>query len=302
MTNALLHHEKSGIHVRLAVFSILFLIFVGVSLSGAHAETYKIHAQKMPAHWQKSFGDVLNQAIQYWQNKIPGLTFEIVPHSEESDFVLEWASQYDAGTLGYYSTSTLNHYGKPKVTITLGFFKDKKWNLVSPEYALEITKHEIGHAIGLPHSSDPNDIMYPQIEDYDSWQKSKMPPSSTPSSKALAKTTDWKAKSTKYQALSDQKLYSTKSELLKAEISLNNSTATNKASKVELDKAWNAFWAAKKYLNSAELTQQDADTLFYASSYEDSYYKYKASYDNAKKAAAKMPQIKNYIKKANAIQ
>ncbi len=158
------------VYVVIALFGLSFVL-----IENADAQTYKIHVQKMPPHWQKTFGDTLDKAIQFWQQKTPGLVIDKVPYQDQADFVLEWASQYDSGKLGYYSSSTLNEYGKPKLTISLGYFKDKKWNLVSPEYALEITKHELGHAIGLPHSTDPTDVMYPQIENYESWIQARAP-------------------------------------------------------------------------------------------------------------------------------
>ncbi|MGQ0771854.1 MAG: matrixin family metalloprotease [Nitrososphaerota archaeon] len=281
------------------VVTAMLVAFIGLSLSSAHAETYKIYEQKMPPHWQKHFGDILNQATQFWQNKTPGLKFEMVQHTEQSDFVVEWASQYDPGKMGYYSEDISNYYGKPKVGITLGFFQDGKWTLIQPEYVLEITKHELGHAIGLPHSTNPNDIMYPQIEDYDSWLKSK----TEPQTKASAPTsTDWKEKSTKYQERSDQKLYQLKSELQKAEETINSYAAANMASKAELDKAWNAFWAAKKHISDAELVQQEADSLFYASSYQESYHKYKSSLDGANTADADLLQMEVYLNNVNSLQ
>jgi hypothetical protein len=277
----------------IAIFALSW-IFLGM----AEAQTYKVYVQKMPPHWQKSFGDTLDKTIQFWQQKNPSLVIEKVSYPDQADFIVEWASQFDSGKLGYYTTGKQNEFGKPTMSISLGYFKAKKWNLVSPEYALEITKHEFGHAIGMQNSNDPTDVMYPLVENYESWLQSKAPVKVANQTKPV----DWKAKATAIQKTSDKKLYSTKNALDIIIPHVNSTWATNKASQAEMKKAEDMVIAAKKFLSDAEIFQSQADDLFYESKYSESYQKYKASIDRAKKIDSKIIDIKKSLKKASSLE
>lgn len=278
-----------------AVMSVLILFSAG-SISHAKAETVSMYVQMIPHHWQDKFGDVLTNATQYWEAKTPNLKFETVQFVDNSDFVVEWASQYGEGKLGYYSTNTENAYGKPTVAITLGFFKDKEWHLASPEYVLQITKHELGHALGLPHSVDPDDIMYPTIEDYESWLQDSEQTVQAPSN-----TADWQSRSEKYQAMASEKILPLESKINESQLSLNSITHEGNAANESLDNAWTSFWWAKKYLNSAEKLQTDGSASVLQSNYYESYIKFKSSYDYAKKVEQKILQIAEHIEKANSL-
>ena len=72
--------------------SILSLLCFGFSIHDAKAETFHMYIEKMPRHWQKQFDGVLDEAMQYWQNKFPDLAFEQVQFVDKADFVVEWAS------------------------------------------------------------------------------------------------------------------------------------------------------------------------------------------------------------------
>lgn len=277
----------------IAIFALSWIF-----LSVAEAQTYKVYVQKMPPHWQKSFGDTLDKTMQFWQQKNPNLVIEKVSYPDQADFIVEWASQFDSGKLGYYTTGKQNEFGKPTMSISLGYFKNKKWNLVSPEYALEITKHEFGYAIGMQTSNDPTDVMYPLVENYESWLQSKTPVKIANQTKPV----DWKAKATSLQTSSDKKLYSSKNALDIITLHVNSTWATNKASQAEMKKAEEMMIAAKKFLSDAEIFQSQADDLFYESKYLESYQKYKASIDRAKKIDSKILDIKKSLKKASSLE
>lgn len=280
----------------LAVAISVLILFSAGSISHARAETVNMYVQKMPQHWQDKFGDVMANATQYWESKTPNLKFETVQYVDKSDFVVEWASQYGEGKLGYYSTDTANAYGKPTMAITLGFFKDREWHLASPEYVLQITKHEIGHALGLPHSVDPDDIMYPTIEDYESWLQKSEQNVQTPSN-----TADWQARSEKYQGMAGEKILPLESKIDETQSLLNSVSYEGNAANESLDNAWTSFWWAKKYLNSAESMQEDGGASVLQSNYYDSYIKFKSAYDYAKKTEQKIAQIIEQVEKAGSL-
>lgn len=290
--------------MNIPVFSVLLVGVLGIFLTNAYAETYHMYVQKMPPHWEEQFGDVLADATQYWKEKISGIEFETVTYVDKADFAVEWASQYSEGKLGYYSTDTENAYGKPRVTVTLGFFEDKKWILLSPQHALEITKHEIGHAIGLPYSTDPDDIMYPTIETYEAWQQKKEQSQTSKSSEKLQtqSTVDWQPMSDKYQHLAETNIHQLEPRLIEIEALLKSSTYDNQAAVVEINRAWDAFWWAKKYFDKAEQLQQDGGASLLKEDYYDSYKKFKSSYYNTQKLEQKIDQITGYLDKAYMLQ
>lgn len=265
------------------LLGLSMLYFIPV-MPYAQAETVNVYVEKMPKHWQEKFGGVLDDATKYWEAKIPGLQFNTVQYSDKSDFVVQWASQYGEGKLGYYSTDTTNVYGKPMVGVTLGFFKDKQWTLVPAEYVLQVTKHEIGRAIGIPYSQDPDDIMYPTVEDHESWQQHLEPQASH----MPATGTDLQAESDAYQKLAAEKIMQIDTELLQIKSTLNSLVYDNKAGKHSLNESWKSFWWAKKYLHDAEKAYAEGVASSVLSDYEASYHNYKTSYDYATKSEQKV--------------
>jgi len=257
----------------------------------AAAETIHVYVQKMPPQWQNEFDSVLPDAMQYWQNKIPKLTFEVVRFVGDSDVVVEWASQHKDGRLGYYSTNTANEYGKPVMLVTVGHTQDKKWGLAPPDFVLDVAKHELGHVVGLPYSDNPNDIMYPTVEDYESWQQMIGRDTRT----ADGPSASWQEKSEKHQDLADKMILRAESRLDVVHDKLILATLETTPLDKQDEAAWLAYWWAKKYLHGAEKMHSNGEEFALEDDYQNSYIEFKSAYDYAKKAEVKIDQILKFV-------
>ncbi|NDB63065.1 MAG: hypothetical protein EB170_04245, partial [Nitrosopumilaceae archaeon] len=237
-----------------------FILLSG-TMTNAEAQTYKIYVQQIPQMWKKTFDQVLPNAFQYWKQKNPDVSFELTKYPDPSDFVIEWSSQFDESKTGHYSSDTENYYDKPKFTVPLAYLKAGKLKTVSPEFATEIAKHNLGHAMGLSHSDDPKDIMYPQIENYESWMKvnTKVSPKNT--------TGDWKPKAEKLQAQLGKKIDASEAKFSALIPSINSTWTTNKASEAEMKKAQNIIFVGRKLVSDAESFKVDGDDLLSQAKY-----------------------------------
>jgi len=154
-------------HIFVIITLVILFVFVPTL---AYATTYDVYVAPMPKQWESNFKDVLPTAMQFWKDNIKNLDFNLVSSPEQSDFVVQWASTYKDNVLGYWTPNAVNDFGKPYITVTLGFFEDDNWVLVDWKYATMITTHELGHAMGFPHSANPESIMYPTLVDYNFWK------------------------------------------------------------------------------------------------------------------------------------
>lgn len=264
-------------HVHAVRLSIV--VFVGMLAAlpflaqHASAETYYVYVERMPQHWQKQFDGILEDATEYWSKQNPKLKFETVQFVDKSDFVIQWSSNQEE-RLGYYSPETANAYGKPTIAITLGFFKDKHLNMVPYEHALLLTKHELGHALGMPYDDDPAGVMYPTIEDYESLEYAVDVP--------VPKNSDLEQISKKYQKLVEEKLLVLEPQLSDS-YQLLDSEST--------DDLWMSYWWAKKYITDSESLATEGGASLLQSNFEDAYVKFKTAYEYANRAEQKILQI-----------
>jgi len=295
-------------------FVVIPIILLGIMYPiSVDAKEYYIYVAPMPKQWESTFGSILYDATEWWKERVPGTEFYQVDQVRDADFVFQWGSQpieIENGNtrLGYYTTNTDNDFGKPYILITLGYFVDGKWNLVDPDYALQITKHEMGHAMGFGHSSDPNDIMYASLENYQDWLKPKSGRfvlnelnAQLPSGENIV-SSPYVGLASEKQIEVNEKIEEIKQSFYSTQNSLYSANFKSPKAADELSRAWKEFENARLYLFQSEGTQREGHQLLGENEWETAYYKYVYSINKAEEVNDSLIETMSILENALRIE
>ena len=111
------------------------------------------------ANFQSSFLDAVRAAFQRWEQAGVGVRFDPAADSVSAEVYVGWRKQFDIERTGQTDVAWDDEGHLVRAVVTLATH-DPAGRPLGAEDVRVVALHEIGHLIGLDHSSDSTDLMY----------------------------------------------------------------------------------------------------------------------------------------------
>ena len=162
MQDQLIRNQVVRYMMRYLLLSVLMVCMIGIMvIPNAFAENLYYYVEPIPTwvspnYFAANMGlyeTSIELAFLSWSVANPNLTFIETTSPSNADIRIGWVKEFGTGVAGH------ELYGNVEVGLGTDYRHDR-WQPFSVNYVGYVLTHEIGHALGVGHSNDPNNIMY----------------------------------------------------------------------------------------------------------------------------------------------
>jgi predicted Zn-dependent protease len=115
------------------------------------------------ANFHPEFVDAIRSGFQQWQDAGVPVRFDVGADSADADVRFQWKVQFDIERTGQTDLAWDQDGHILSGVVTMATF-DPKGRALSVDDVRVVALHEIGHVLGLDHSSDSTDIMFARTQ------------------------------------------------------------------------------------------------------------------------------------------
>jgi hypothetical protein len=112
------------------------------------------------ANFQPAFADAIRDAFRTWEDAGVPVRFDLQADSADADVRVAWRVQFEIERTGQTDLEWDPDGRLVRGVVTLATF-DYEGRAMGPWDLRVVALHEIGHLIGLDHSPDSTDLMFP---------------------------------------------------------------------------------------------------------------------------------------------